>query len=248
MPDPKGHGTKTVPYIALYASDFLADTMHLGDTELGIYWRLLMVYYRDCKPLPADLGKLRRLSMVHGPESEKILTEVMAEFFTLSIELDGTSVWRHKRADAEINLAIERHERKSAGGKLGNARRWAKAPLSHTDHLPTSKRSVSVSESDRNQNQNQNQKELGSVLKHRVEVDGSRKKRATRLPPDWFPGQEGTEFCKLTRPDLNPQTVFDAFKDYWMSQAGLRATKADWMATWRNWVRNQKHITAKERP
>ncbi|MGF6174728.1 hypothetical protein [Ensifer sp. 4252] len=31
---------------------------------------------------------------------------------------------------------------------------------------------------------------------------------------------------------------FDKFRDYWNAKAGKDATKLDWPATWRNWLRN----------
>ena len=33
-------------------------------------------------------------------------------------------------------------------------------------------------------------------------------------------------------------TEFDKFRDYWNAKAGKDATKLDWPATWRNWLRN----------
>lgn len=31
---------------------------------------------------------------------------------------------------------------------------------------------------------------------------------------------------------------YPAFRDYWISKSGKDATKLDWLATWRNWLRN----------
>ena len=53
------------------------------------------------------------------------------------------------------------------------------------------------------------------------------------MPEDWI------AFCQTERPDLNPQKVFDSFKDYWVAKAGNQGVKLDWTATWRNWIRNQ---------
>ncbi|SEN31616.1 hypothetical protein SAMN05428959_1011144 [Duganella sp. CF517] len=64
--------------------------------------------------------------------------------------------------------------------------------------------------------------------------------RASRLPLDWHPTEADTEFCKTERPDLRPSTVAAAFFDYWIAQPGAKGRKADWSATWRNWVRNEK--------
>lgn len=57
----------------------------------------------------------------------------------------------------------------------------------------------------------------------------------TQCPEDWI------NFCNHERPDLNPQKVFDYFRDYWIGVAGAKGVKLDWFSTWRNWVRNQKH-------
>lgn len=36
--------------------------------------------------------------------------------------------------------------------------------------------------------------------------------------------------------------VADGFRDYWIGVVGIKGRKADWRATWRNWVRNQRDI------
>lgn len=53
------------------------------------------------------------------------------------------------------------------------------------------------------------------------------------LPPEW------AEFCREKRPDIDPDRTFALFVDYWKAQPGSKGRKADWPATWRNWVRNQ---------
>lgn len=52
-------------------------------------------------------------------------------------------------------------------------------------------------------------------------------------PEDW------KTFCLQERPDLNPESVFNEFTDYWKAVPGSRGVKLDWLATWRNWVRRQ---------
>lgn len=66
------------------------------------------------------------------------------------------------------------------------------------------------------------------------------KHRASRLPADMELSGDWFEFCKTERPDLDPQKIFDSFKDHWIAAPGAKGTKLDWFATWRNWVRNQK--------
>ena len=63
--------------------------------------------------------------------------------------------------------------------------------------------------------------------------------RGTRLPVDFVLPEDWIEFCQQYRKDLNPQSVFEEFKDYWTALPAGKGTKADWTATWRNWVRRQ---------
>lgn len=73
--------------------------------------------------------------------------------------------------------------------------------------------------------------------------------RGTRLSLETIP-QEWIDFCKAERPDLNPMKTFEEFKDYWVAQAGSKGVRADWLATWRNWVRRSfaKNVTTQDKP
>jgi len=75
-----------------------------------------------------------------------------------------------------------------------------------------------------------------------TEVEKKRGTKGSRLSTDFELPDSWTEFCQTERPDLNPQKVFDSFKDYWVSKAGAAGVKLDWQATWRNWVRNQNIV------
>jgi hypothetical protein len=61
--------------------------------------------------------------------------------------------------------------------------------------------------------------------------------QGTRLKNDWELPDEWAIWAKQERPDLNINQVADGFKDYWISEA---KAKADWFATWRNWIRKQR--------
>lgn len=72
---------------------------------------------------------------------------------------------------------------------------------------------------------------------------GSKSKRGTRLSKDWIIPDEWAAWAKGERPELDDRmlkAMADSFKDYWVSKSGANATKLDWEATWRNWVRNQR--------
>jgi uncharacterized protein YdaU (DUF1376 family) len=110
-----------IPYIALYPAVFIADTYHLGNTELGIYWRLLLHYYQHLRPLPYDLEKICRIAYASSPEERKAVEFILTEFFTVAIDADGQRVWRHHRADEEIERAIERVEKRAKAARKSAA-------------------------------------------------------------------------------------------------------------------------------
>ncbi len=73
--------------------------------------------------------------------------------------------------------------------------------------------------------------ELEPELKNNIKSNRGARFSLDSIPDDWV------LFCRKERPDLDPQKTFDEFKDYWVSQAGSKGVRADWLATWRNWVR-----------
>lgn len=123
----------SMPWIALYPSDYLADTAHLGLTEHGVYWRLLLHYYQHRSPLPGDLDKLCRIVLANTPEERRTVEYILTEFFVLTISGDGGRVWRHARADKEISGAQVRQEANAARAKAGAAARWKRDEKCHDD-------------------------------------------------------------------------------------------------------------------
>lgn len=68
----------------------------------------------------------------------------------------------------------------------------------------------------------------------------TKKPLGTRLPTDWKLTEEYIAAAKKLRPTWGLkkiEQVADEFYDYWISASGQKATKCDWLATWRNWVR-----------
>lgn len=59
----------------------------------------------------------------------------------------------------------------------------------------------------------------------------------SRLPLDWSPSDEDLAFARRHRPELDAQAEADKFRDHWAAQPGAAGRKADWPATWRNWIR-----------
>ncbi len=67
--------------------------------------------------------------------------------------------------------------------------------------------------------------------------EGSKTARGCRLPPDWKPTRETIRRFRESE-GVDARACVDRFRDYWASATGRNATKLDWEATFRNWVRD----------
>ena len=59
----------------------------------------------------------------------------------------------------------------------------------------------------------------------------------SRLPQDWKLPDEWRTWAQAERPGLDVDRESASFADYWHGVAGAKGRKADWQATWRNWIR-----------
>lgn len=98
------------PWMPLYITDYLADTVHLTTVEHGAYLLLIMAYWKEGK-LPQDDTKLARICRM-APAQWAEIRDVIAEMFQ-----DG---WRHSRIDQEIAKVTDVSEkRKFARSQVG---------------------------------------------------------------------------------------------------------------------------------
>jgi hypothetical protein len=71
---------------------------------------------------------------------------------------------------------------------------------------------------------------------------------ATRLPKPFTLPDDYRAFCRTARPELDPEQVAAKFADHWHSKPGTAGKKLDWLATWRNWVREERGPPANRLP
>jgi len=65
--------------------------------------------------------------------------------------------------------------------------------------------------------------------------------RGSRLPKDWVLIAKWAKEAIAIYPNWTPDHIRfegEKFRDHWHAQAGRHGVKLDWLATWRNWVRN----------
>lgn len=81
--------------------------------------------------------------------------------------------------------------------------------------------------------------DTNKTIEHITSNEVIKTKKASRLPSNWEPDDELLGWARREFPTVNTATATDSFRDYWTALAGARGVKADWRATWRNWIRNQ---------
>ena len=67
--------------------------------------------------------------------------------------------------------------------------------------------------------------------------------RASRLAEDWSLPESWAEWAMQEQPtwdEAHCRSIAERFRDYWIAKPGKDGRKADWLATWRNWVRREQ--------
>jgi uncharacterized protein YdaU (DUF1376 family) len=237
-------GRGKMHFYQFHIGDYKSHTHHLSLIEDLAFRRLLDHYYLHEYPiLQRDIA--RQIGM---REHEQEVLTVLNEFF---VSTDKGFV--NPRADSQIKTFRE-HQAVSAWGAFcrdnPKIKEFAEKDVyiqrfsdgTHNEYISTLKThhlpmmgTSSTHDATNNQEPITNNHSIDEPpTKQRTK--GSRLSTDFELPDSW------TEFCQTERPDLNPQKVFDSFKDYWVAKAGAAGVKLDWQATWRNWVRNQNIV------
>lgn len=209
-------------YYEHHIGDYAQATAHLSFVEDSAYSRLIRKYYAEEKCLPVDVKAVQRLAGARTKEEREAVVTVLNEFFTL--EEDG---WHNRRCDIEVS----RYQEKQDKAKRSAEARWSK-PQTQSERNADAMRTHSEG--------NAHQTPDTSLHTKAKTKEQGVSQAATRLPADWSPNDIEVQFCKTERQDLQVETVAARFRDYWISQPGLKGRKTDWTATWRNWVRNEK--------
>ena len=200
-----------------YPADFIHGTMGLTLEEKGAYSLCLDLIYVRGEPIPDDA---RWLSGVCGVSVRKwkSLRASLIEAGKLH-EID--SCLDNSRAKKENeNYAKSARNFAESGAKGGRKRAENAAALNKTNGL--------------------GQAPLNHIEENRIEeTTANAVGRATRLPDDWTLPDEYREWA-IKEGWLADRVALEAdrFHDYWIAASGQKATKRDWLATWRNWMRN----------
>lgn len=211
----------SLPYYPFYPSDFEGKTSHLTLEEDGAYNRLLRLMWMTpgCS-LPNDDAWLARRMRVDASTFARVVKPLIDEFFKVA---GGRII--QPRLREEFEKADVTYRRRSEAGKKGGR------PKAIDNKGIDEKAGLSRGKAGPKQPEPEPEKK-------KEEPNGSSKKRASRLSEDWrLPKDWGDWALAEGLSEVCVRREADKFRDYWVSASGRNASKADWQATWRNWVR-----------
>jgi len=206
-------------YYKFNIADWHLATSHLSLEEEAVYFKLINYYYDSEQCIPKETQSvIRRLRLTNHEQTVALILE---EFFDFR---DG--YWHHSRCDELIANYHKKADTNKKVGKLGGR------PKKINDLEYNPQITQTVSEINPQITLTKNQEPITSSSTTRLK----KRKTAMILNKDTMP-ENYEEFIKVERPDLDPLQTYYKFCDYWL---GNGEVKADWLATWRNWVRNEK--------
>lgn len=257
-------------FIKFNPKDYIADTVHLSATEHGVYLLLIMrVFINEgtLELLDDDKKMARRIGV--DLEDWIEAKEVVLDFFTMQ-QKDGKTILKHKRIDRELMDAKRRINNAKAAAKSrwrGEAEKPKESDKvserpKKSENPPSEKRTEhkdlhatamrpqcggnaplalpieSESESELESEDSESADRIGGQGERKA---APKSKRAKRIDPNWRPSEADRQFAVnrgFTEQEISEHA--DTFKDYWIAVSGQRATKVDWSATWRNWLRKER--------
>lgn len=240
------------PAFPLWTDAYLADCGHLSDAEHGRYLMLLMALWRaPNRRLPNDDEWLARRFRRSAAGVRSELRPIVSEFCQCDgnwitqkrLDKEWAYVTKQKRQRTVAAKSRWRNKKNDAGAYAGNVAAAYADEMRETEPPHRSRNaptptptppvivvdaSVAPPPSD----------ELEA--KPEPTTQPEKPNRGTRLADGWEPGGELLTWAAAEHPGVDPDLETAKFRDYWRAKAGKDATKADWPATWRNWIRNSK--------
>ena len=231
-------GALCVNHYPRHIGDILSATIGLSLMERGAYTALIDQYYAREAPLPIDKPEVYRLAAVTSAAERRAVDYVLGRYFIQ--EPDG---WHQKRCDVELDAYRERSEsaRASAAASVAARKRVRETNAQRTLSESINERSTDVELASSQKpvaiDQKQGQEQSRAAA---PPLPPKPAPRAKRLPQDWALPDAWGDWARQERPDWDEATIIRVglkFRDYWL---GKGTPRADWQATWRNWVREER--------
>lgn len=210
----------------------------------GAYAKLSSTYYFDDAVLEAgeraEVIWTRILAFLSTSKSDGFITE--RQIRALALKLRGVE----KRVDLLTEVGLL--ERVPGGFVARSWLKWNKTAqqldqeLARDRERKARKSGEEPGNSERNPDGNESnsaaQYKDSSVQDSPVQKTTPRK-RGTRLDERWVPEDALIAQMRDECPGVDLRAEHRVFVDYWIAQPGQKGVKADWDATWRNWMRRK---------
>lgn len=218
-------------YYPFHIGDYASATRHLSWDEDMAYRRLMDAYYTREAPIPKDPRQVYRLVSAATQEQREAVDVVLAEFFE-----DTPEGWRNSRCDAEIHSAALKREKASQSAHARWRNATAKPTQSDGNANASPETCERIAETCEGNAPNPNPNTSISI-----EIDSGasapaapepkkQAKRATGMPPDFYPNETGVSYAEGRR--LSLYAELEKFRNF----HGARGTTfKDWQAAWRTW-------------
>lgn len=216
---PKKNG---LPYYKAYPRDFFEGTVGMPFEMKGAYRLVLDLVYMHGGNLPDDARYIAGLLGCTVRKWNSLRLSLLEEGKLFTVE----GCLSNYRAVSELETLRKLQEKQAENRRGSSENKDLQKPRSdHTEPEP---------EPDKEELPN-----------------GSSKKaaRGTRLPPDWvLPQDWGNWALEHGLAEHVIRLEAEKFRDHWISATGQSATKRDWLATWRNWIRRVPKQSAQQQP
>lgn len=228
------------PAFQIYPADFLADakTLVMSAAEIGAYWLLLCVCWRE-NGLPDDVSELAAIARTPLKQFQKSWDSRIQRCF---VKRDDDK-WTHKRLQTERDKQTENREARKVAGAKGAAGRWQtdSKPMANTSDSHASANGKPIAKDGLSSSSS-----ISSSISSSTSSSEEKQQRAkrtpeakgTRLGDDFALTDEMRQWAGRETPSVDVDRAFVAFLDYWRGVPGAKGRKLDWVATWRNRLRD----------
>jgi uncharacterized protein YdaU (DUF1376 family) len=201
-----------LPYYKAYPRDFIEGTIGMDLETKGAYRLVIDLIYMQGGNLPDDA---RYISGLLGCTMRRWNAIRQTLLDAGKLRTNG-GVLTNERAVIELETLRKLQEKQRENGSQPKKNKGLEKPrLNHTEPEPD--------------------------ITEEANASSPTQKRGQRLPDEWrLPREWGEWALSEGWPESVVRAEAEKFKDHWISSSGRNATKRDWKAAWRNWMRNSR--------
>ncbi|WP_287337471.1 DUF1376 domain-containing protein [Mesorhizobium sp.] len=194
--------------------------------QQGVYWMICSLIMSEGGAIEQNDRRLAGLCRTRPADIRRVV-EILISKGKVTRQ-DNGKLWQ-KRSQSEVEMSLNRIQTAAKNGANGG-----RPPKIMEQNQHDGKPDGSF--------QNKLTTNYQPPTEEKEEPNGSSKKRGSRISPDWKLSAEWSEWAVsngLSASDADREA--QKFHDWYISAAGARGVRADWQATWRNWVRKAVH-------